>query len=409
MSWILIKLAWKNLLRHKRRSIIAAIAMGIGLAALIFADALWLGMERNMVKTATASFLGDGQIHREGFSDEQAVELTINQLDAVVASLRREGIVAHFTLRTFAFGMITSPATVAAVNLVGVEPSTERYLSQIDDAIIEGAYFEGSNSRDIVLGEELVERLEVGLNDRIVVTVAQAGSGDLSQEMFRVSGIYRFADEGMNSGMAFIRLGKAQQMLALGAEAHEIALKFIDSTSAEDQDLLFWRTYSQGGNKARSWTEVLPEVQAMFEMSKFSKYIMGVVLFGVVVFGIVNTLFMSLYERMFEFGVLRAIGTRPFGMARLILFEAGALAVLGIILGTIFGFCVTLIFSTIGIDYTGIEMMGITMQELIYPDIRIQPFIFYSIWIFVFTIIAGLYPARYAAKMSVATAMRRSF
>ena len=409
MSWILIKLAWKNLLRHKRRSIIAAIAMGIGLAALIFADALWLGMERNMVKTATASFLGDGQIHREGFSDEQAVELTINQLDAVVASLRREGIVAHFTLRTFAFGMITSPATVAAVNLVGVEPSTERYLSQIDDAIIEGAYFEGSNSRDIVIGEELVERLEVGLNDRIVVTVAQAGSGDLSQEMFRVSGIYRFADEGMNSGMAFIRLGKAQQMLALGAEAHEIALKFIDLTSAEDQNLLFWKTYSQGGNKARSWTEVLPEVQAMFEMSKFSKYIMGVVLFGVVVFGIVNTLFMSLYERMFEFGVLRAIGTRPFGMARLILFEAGALAVLGIILGTIFGFCVTLIFSTIGIDYTGIEMMGITMQELIYPDIRIQPFIFYSIWIFVFTIIAGLYPARYAAKMSVATAMRRSF
>ena len=409
MSWILIKLAWKNLLRHKRRSIIAAIAMGIGLAALIFADALWLGIERNMVKTATASFLGDGQIHREGFSDEQAVELTINQLDAVVASLRREGIVAHFTLRTFAFGMITSPATVAAVNLVGVEPSTERYLSQIDDAIIEGAYFEGSNSRDIVIGEELVERLEVGLNDRVVVTVAQAGSGDLSQEMFRVSGIYRFADEGMNSGMSFIRLGKAQQMLALGAEAHEIALKFIDSTSAEDQNLLFWKTYSQGGNKARSWTEVLPEVQAMFEMSKFSKYIMGVVLFGVVVFGIVNTLFMSLYERMFEFGVLRAIGTRPFGMARLILFEAGALAVLGIILGTIFGFCVTLIFSTIGIDYTGIEMMGITMQELIYPDIRIQPFIFYSIWIFVFTIIAGLYPARYAAKMSVATAMRRSF
>ena len=362
-----------------------------------------------MVKTATASFLGDAQIHREGFSDEQAVDLTINHLDAVVVNLQRDGIVAHFTLRTFAFGMITSPATVAAVNLVGVEPSTEQYLSQIDDAIIEGAYFEGSNSRDIVMGEELAERLEVGLNDRIVVTVAQAGSGDLSQEMFRVSGIYRFADEGMNSGMAFIRLGKAQQMLALGTGAHEIALKFIDSISAEDQNLLFWKTYSQGGNKARSWIEVLPEVQAMFEMSKFSKYIMGVVLFGVVVFGIVNTLFMSLYERMFEFGVLRAIGTRPFGMARLILFEAGALAVLGIILGTVFGFCVTVIFSTIGIDYTGIEMMGITMQELIYPDLRIQPFIFYSIWIFVFTIIAGLYPARYAARMSAATAMRRSF
>ena len=101
---------------------------------------------------------------------------------------------------------------------------------------------------------------------------------------------------------------------------------------------------------------------------------MGVILFGVVVFGIINTLFMSLYERMFEFGVLRAVGTRPFGMARVILFEAGALAIVSIGLGMILGFV------------------------LIYP-----------VWLFIFTIIAGLYPARYAAKMSPAAAMRRSF
>jgi ABC-type antimicrobial peptide transport system permease subunit len=144
-------------------------------------------------------------------------------------------------------------------------------------------------------------------------------------------------------------------------------------------------------------------------MSKFSKYIMGVILFGVVVFGIINTLFMSLYERMFEFGVLRAVGTRPFGMARLILFEAGALAILSIGLGVILGFVVTYIFTKLGIDYTGIEMMGVTIQELIYPVITIKPFILYSFWVFVFTIITGLYPARYAAKMSPAVAMRRSF
>ncbi len=409
MSWILIKLAWKNILRNKRRTIIAATAMGIGLAALIFVDALWLGMEQNMVKTATASFLGEGQIHREGFRDEQAVELTIHHLDAVIARLRRESIVARFTPRAISSGMITSPAIVAAITLVGIAPSTERHLSQIDEAVIEGAYFDGANPRDIVIGGELAERLEVGLNDRVVVTVAQAESGDLSQEMFRVSGIYRFADEAMNSGMAFIRLGKARQMLALGNRAHEIALKFTDSASARDQTLGFWQTYSQAGNEAISWTEILPELQAVFEMSKFSKYIMGVVLFGVVVFGIVNTLFMSLYERMFEFGVLRAIGTRAFGLARLILFEAGALAVLSIIFGSLLAFLVTLIFATIGIDYTGIEMTGITIQDLIYPVIHIRPFIFYPIWIFIFTLITGLYPARYAAKMSAATAMRKSF
>ena len=409
MWLILIKLAWRNLFRNKRRTIIASIAIGIGLAALIFADALWVGMEQNMVKTATASFLGDGQVHRKGFRDTQAVEMTINRLDEVNDALSQESIVEQFTPRTFAFGMITSSANVSAISLVGVQPPTERFLTQIDNAITEGAYFEGHNDRDIVIGAKLAELLEVTLGNRVVVTVAQSESGDLSQEMFRISGIYRFGDEAMEGGMAFVRLGKAQEMLAIGADVHEIAIKFTDSKYGQDKTLPFWERYSQHGNEALSWTEILPQLQAAFEMSKFSKYIMGVVLFGVVVFGIINTLFMSLYERMFEFGVLRAVGTRPLGMARLILFEAGALAVVSIALGAILGFVLTWIFAMVGIDYTGIEMMGVTIQELIYPIMTIEPFILYPIWVFIFTIITGLYPARYAAKIAPATAMRRSF
>ncbi len=409
MWLILIKLAWRNLFRNKRRTIIAAIAIGIGLAALIFMDALWVGMEQNMVKTATASFLGDGQIHREGFRDTQAVEMTVNQLDDVVENLSQEAIVQQFTPRTFAFGMITSSANVSAISLVGVQPPTERFLSQIDDAIVEGAYFEGNNSRNIVIGAKLAELLEVTLGNRVVVTVAQSETGDLSQEMFRISGIYHLGGDAMNGGMAFVRLGKAQEMLAIGSDVHQIAVKFTDTKYGRDKNLPLWGRYSQHDNEALGWTEILPQLQAVFEMSKYSKYIMAVILGGVVVFGIVNTLFMSLYERMFEFGVLRAVGTRSFGMARLILFEAGALAIVSIALGALLGFALTWIFTKVGIDYTGIEMMGVTMQELIYPVMTIEPFILYPIWVFIFTIITGLYPARYAAKIAPATAMRRSF
>ncbi len=409
MGLIFIKLAWRNLFRNKRRTIIASIAIGIGLAALIFADALWVGIEQNMVKTATASFLGDGQIHRADFRDTQAVEMTINQLDEVVEGLSQEVIVQQFTPRTFAFGMITSSANVSAISLVGVQPSTEQFLSQIDDAITEGAYFEGDNDRDIVIGAKLAELLEVTLGNRVVVTVAQAESGDLSQEMFRISGIYHLGDDAMSGGMAFVRLEKAQEMLAIGSGVHEIAIKFTDTKYGQDKDLPFWERYSQRDNEALGWPEILPQLQAAFEMSKYSKYIMGVILFGVVIFGIINTLFMSLYERMFEFGVLRAVGTRPFGMARLILFEAGALAIVSIVLGAILGFALTWIFTKIGIDYTGIEMMGVTIQELIYPVMTIKPFILYPIWVFIFTIITGLYPARYAAKIVPVIAMRKSF
>ena len=409
MWLILTKLAWRNIFRNKRRTIIASTAMGIGLAALIFVDAFWMGMEQNMIKTATASFLGEAQIHREGFRGEREVSLIIRALDELTANLAEEPIVGHFTQRTLAPGMITSPANVSAINLVGVYPPTEKFLSKVDDAITEGAYFEGDNSRDMVIGTKLAEVLEVGLGHRVVVTVAQAKSGEISQEMFRISGIYHFADEEMNRGMVFVRIDKAQQMLAIGNGVHEIALKFTSLAYAQDSALPFWGAYSQHGNEALSWTEILPQLEAILKMSQTSKYIMGIVLFGVVVFGIVNTLFMSLYERMFEFGVLRAVGTRPLRMAQVILFEAGALAIVSIGLGATLGWLVTAIFVHRGIDYTGIEMMGVTMQELIHPIMAVRQFILYPIWIFVFTIIAGLYPARYVAKMTPVDAMRRSF
>ena len=408
--WLtLVKLAWRNIFRNKRRTLIAATAIGIGLTALIFIDAFMIGMEEKMIQTATGSFLGDAQIHREGFRDEQEAALTIQALGAVTASLTEEPVVQHFTQRVLVSGMITSPANVSAINLVGIHPPTEKFLSLIDDAITEGVYFEGDNNRDVVIGAKLAEILEIGIGDRVVVTVAQAETGELSQEMFRVSGIYHFADEGMNSGMAFVRIQKAQEMIAIGNDVHEIAIKFTSIPHSQDATLPFWDTYSQHGNEALSWTELMSQLTVVLEMTKYSKYIMGVVLFGVVIFGIINTLFMSLYERMFEFGVLRAVGTRPFGMARVILFEAGALAIVSIGLGAILGFCVTGVLVYTGIDYTGIEMMGVTMQEFIRPVMRVEQFIIYPIWVFVFTIIAGLYPARYVAKMSPVDAMRRSF
>ena len=406
---ILVKLAWRNIFRNKRRTLIAATAIGIGLTALIFIDAFMIGMEETMIRTATASFLGDAQIHREGFRDAQEVSLTVQALGSVTENLTKEEIVAHFTQRTLASSMITSPANVSAISLVGVHPPTERFLSLIDDAITEGAYFEGDNSRDIVIGAKLAEILEIGLGDRVVVTVAQAESGELSQEMFRISGIYHFADAAMNSGMAFVRLEKAQEMLAIGKDVHEIAIKFTSIAYSQETTLPFWDTYSQHGNEALSWTELMSQLTVVLEMTKYSKYIMGVILFGVVVFGIINTLFMSLYERMFEFGVLRAVGTRPFGMARVILFEAGALAIVSIGLGTILGFVLTGVLAYVGIDYTGIEMMGVTMQEFIYPVLEVQQFIIYPIWVFIFTLIAGLYPARHVAKMAPVDAMRKSF
>ena len=403
-----IKLAWRNMLRNKRRSIIAGIAIGVGLASMIFSDALIIGMKDNLVKSATTSFLGEGQIHRNGFRLTQDVEKTINNIDEITSRLNKEEVIESFTLRTSSFGMITSPANVSSIMFFGINPETEKHLSKIDDAIREGNFFDGESEYDIVIGSELAEILEVELGDRVVITVTQAYSGDLSQEMFRISGIYHFNAKEMDTAFAFVRLPKAQQMLGISTGIHELILKFKDIEFALEDNNPFWEKYSTNDNEAVSWTVLLPEIKIMFGMVWVSLTFLGAILFGIVAFGIINTLFMSLYERLFEFGVIRAVGTRPSGVRKLVIFEAGALSVLSIAMGAAIGIILTLIVAKTGIDYRGIEFGGTTMSEILYPVIHIRQFIIYPLATFLFTVLIGLYPAIVASRMSISKALRKS-
>lgn len=406
--WMYIKLAWRNLLRNKRRTFIAGTAIGIGLAALIFYDALIIGMENNMIGTATSSFLGEAQIHAEEFRETQDVDLTINNLDSVMAKLDSEEIVEAYTPRVMSFAMLSSAGNMSSVELYGIKPETEAHLSKIDDAMQKGDFFKGDDKRDIVIGSKLAELLEVQLGDRVVATVAQAHSGELSQELFRVSGIYHFGDRAMDAGMALVRISTARQMLALPGEAHEIAIKFTDIQLSRIDTLFFWDKYSQGGNEARSWEKLFPQLDAVFQMTDMAKGIIGVILFGIVALGIINTLFMSLHERMFEFGVIKAIGTRPFRIAQLIIFEAAFLSIISIVIGCILSIAVNSYVGHVGIDYRGMEFLGTTVQELIYPVMKTEQYIIYPIWVFVLTSIVGIYPAVHAARLNPAKAMRRS-
>lgn len=406
--WFYVRLAWRNILRNKRRTFIAGTAIGIGLAALIFTDALMVGMNDHLVHSGTASFLGEAQVHRKGFRDTYDVELTVIDPDHVFQVLEASPIVDAFSPRLMALSMITSSATNEGVTMVGIRPDTERFLSQIDDVIVEGEYLTGGE-REIVIGSKLADVLEVALGDRVVLTTAEAHTGDLSQELFRVSGIYHFNITEMDRAMAFIPLAKAQQMLNLDGQVHEVAIKFTETRYGQDVSLPLWAALESGGNEALGWPEILPQLSAAMELTDFSLLIVGIVLFAVVSFGIINTLFMSLYERMFEFGVLRAIGTRPRAVFRLVISEAGALSVVSICLGLGISVIALAIFMKAGIDYTGIDYAGVTFREKIYPVVRTMQFIKYPLCVFFITTAVGLFPALYAARLTPARAMRKSF
>ncbi|MGC9315030.1 MAG: FtsX-like permease family protein [bacterium] len=403
-----LKLAWRNLLRNKRRTFIAGTAIGIGLAALIFYDGMMIGMENNMIGTATSSFMGEAQIHADDFLETQDVELTIRNFSDVASNLEKEEIVEAFTPRAMAFSMLSSAGNVSAIQLYGIVPESEAQLSKIDDAISEGEFFSGDSKRDIVIGSKLAELLEVQIGDRVVATASQAETGELSQELFRVSGIYTFGDRALDGGLAFVRLPVAQEMLGIDGDVHEIAIKFTDIQLSRVDTLAFWNKYSEGGNEAKSWTKLFPQLEAVFEMSEMAKGIVGMILFAIVALGIINTLFMSLHERMFEFGVIKAIGTRPFKIAQLIIFEAAFLSIISIVIGSVISIAVNSYVGHVGLDYRGMEFLGTTVQELIYPVMNIEQYLTYPIWVFILTSIVGIYPAVHAARLKPADAMRRS-
>ena len=406
---MLIKLAWRNIFRNKRRTYITGIAIGIGLGCLVFVDAIYIGMQENMVHNATASFMGEGQIQREGFRSTLDVSKTIAGIDDIVRRLEVEPGVVRFTPRVITFAMVSSPAGVEAASLVGIDPRTERDLSLIDESIIEGSYFEGDDPRDVVIGSELADLLDAELGDRIVLTGTEANTNDITQELFRVSGIYRFGMKEMDRMMVFVRLAAAQSMLGITGEAHQIVIGFDDIERGRNQDDPFWAAYSENGNEAVGWAVLMPQLDALAELSKFSMAISAIILFSVVALGIINTLFMSLHERMFEFGVLRAVGTRPWAVSQLIVLEAAALALVSVLIGVAIGFGATYWVSKVGINYQGIEFAGVVFRERLYPVVSVTQYIVYPIAVFLFTALMGLFPAWQAARMRPADAIRRSF
>jgi ABC-type lipoprotein release transport system permease subunit len=405
---LLIRLAWRNIMRNRRRTLLSGLAVGIGLASMIFVDALMDGMIESMIRTATDTFLGHGQIHAEGFRDTFEVEKTIKNSSSLIEELRSEEQISEITPRTISIAMLSSAAGSESAMLYGIEPDSEKNISIIKDAIRDGTYLDAADTDMILLGSKTAETLELEVGDRMVVTVAQAYTGELAQELLRIGGIFHMGIREADSGLAYIHINKSRELLSIGEDVHEVALRFKSLEVAGDRDLAFWNKYSRDGNEAIGWRDMVPQLDSVIQMTSLSMGITMFLVFGIVALSIMNSLFMSLYERMFEFGVLRAIGTRPAKMASIIFLEAASLALVSILIGAVLGFLITQYFSVFGIDYRGIEFAEVTITEFLYPVMRIKQFTVFPLVIMLFSLAAAVYPAVFAARIKPARAMRRS-
>jgi len=405
---IYLKLAWRNLFRNKRRTFLSALAIGVGIAALIFVDALLIGWKENMIRTATATFMGQGQVHHKGYRDTLEVDKTIDHPGKKVNKLKSNPDIQGVTRRTQTFGMIASPENVQSILINGIDPAAEKEMSKLDEAIIKGNFLEKDNGNNkMLIGKKLAEILGVDLGDKVILTVAQAKTGQTAQEMFRIGGVFEFKVRQMDRSMAFIDLQRSQKLLGIKDNVHEIAFTFKNQELSTHPEHPVWTLLDDPNLEVLSWLALMPELKAMLKWLNVSMFIMSAILFGIVAAGIVNTLFMSLYERMFEFGVLRAVGTRPGNLALLIVLEAGALAVISAVFGSAMGGVLVQIFSKVGLDYSDTEFVNVAIIDRIYPVMEPYQFIVYPLALIAFTMVIGLYPAIHAARMTPSKAMKK--
>ena len=420
---LLLTLAKRNLWRNKKRTSITLLLIACSVAAMMMTHGLIEGTKTSMVHSATRLFPGDAQVHLNDYHVSRDTQLRFNY-PKIVHYLQQQPEVASITARIYERAMISSASNALNIQMVAVDPQQEANVSKLAQAIIKGHMLSGNheNSTEILIGSKLAEKLEVSLGDRLELSAAkllEEGS-EIAQGLFRVSGIVQFNAQQMDKNWVYIPLAKAQTMLGMEHQAHELAFNIDPNafpTHLSQDDFLalaFWKNVNDAVHQinpnvnVRNWPELLPELSAMLSMTDTSLFITGLILFIIVMLGMVNTLFMSIYERMWEFAVIKAIGNTPGEIFLMIITEGLLLALWGIVFGILLGSLGNAWIAHVGIDYSNMEFSGAAIVEPIRSEFHTVQYVHVPIISLLLILISCLYPARFASKIIPARALHKS-
>lgn len=406
----LFHIAFRNTWRHPRRTLLTGLVITMGVASLIVGNGFTNGILQTMVRQATEIFLGHFKIYHQDFPDELKGEATLPARKKVLEILNNDSAIAAYSPRIQAQAMISSGANMAAITLVGVDPQRELGVSKLKEALIEGQYLDSQDPFSLLIGIELAELLEVQIGDRIVITTSSVDEGEIRQELFRLSGLVQFQQPGLDKAMAFIGLKRSQELLGLGHEVHEIIVKFnnLEQATGEAGSRLSQRlTALHPSIRAKNWRQEQASLASILEMSQFSLLIIGFILFLMISLSVMNSLFMSIYERFFEYGVMQALGTRPWAIFLLIIYESMIIASLGCLFGAFMGAVINFILMHTGVDYGNFEMMGMRFYEPIRTSFSWTDIVIMPVTIWFLTVIISIYPAVNAARITPLQAMSK--
>jgi ABC-type lipoprotein release transport system permease subunit len=402
-----MKMAWRNVLRYRRRSILTSLSISLGFAMLIFSIGISEGSYRRIIDTAAKSGAGHVLIQPPEF-DLLAPQAIPDPKGALKVVRDIQG--ARPMTRTQALALATTAEGAATLMVMGIDPAAEKEVSLFADALTEGEWLPDTPGRipKALLGADIARRLNVGLGDRVVLT-AQA-QGEMSAELVRVHGIFSSGSEEIDAGMVLVHQQVVQALLKQPNAIHQIPILLDDMAQADAVAQALQKELP--GLSVLTWAEALPEIGDWVAMDRKSAALMFIFLFAIVGLSVLNAVLMSVLERIKEFGVMLAIGMQPRVLFGTVLLEAFILSTVSLLLGGALGWMIVARLQKTGLDLAALsgmeemELGGFEMAGMIYPTLPADRVIAGVFWVLVLTVSGTLYAAWRAARIAPVEALR---
>ncbi len=400
---LLAPLAWRNIWRTPRRTVITLIVVSVGMSSiLLFAAFLeaWAASSRDRTLTLLT---GSAQIHAEGFLDDPTVKRMFDEPSGALADALQDSGISGWAPRLIVPAILQSEYRTMPITLVGVSPAHERAVSVLPGNVVDGNYLQDPADPGIVIGRKLLDHLKTRRGKRVIL-LAQAADGSLAERSFTISGAFA-GDSAIEEQFVFVGLQVAQGMLGTGERLSEIALRVEDPEALGP--IVERLRHAAPGLDIRPWKELSPLAAAVDETMGLMIYIWLWVMFVLIAFGIVNTQLMAVFERVREFGLMQALGMKPRAILGLVTLESGILVGLGVLIGMAAA-VVAINSVTDGIDISffaeGAAMVG--AGTMLFPEIDPARIVQLSFVVWALGVGVALWPARKAAKSSPMEAMK---
>ncbi len=406
-KYLIFTLAWRNIWRNKRRTMITVAAVVFAVTLSIFTWCFAVGEHEQMINNTLKIHTGNLQVHDLGYWEDKTIYKSFTPPEELIDFLENDERIGAYVRRLNVDALISSGTDTDGVLLIGVEPERELKFSSIIKKKSKGEYLETGDSEGIFIGETLAKNLNVDVGDGIIV-ICQDFYGGIGAAEYRLTGTFRSGSPDMDRSMAFIALDAAQYLLSMDDRVSEVSVFLSESRALKKVTRDIKGIVDLEEYEVMTWDELLPELVQVIELDNVFGYVFFAMIMLVVIFGILNTILMSVMERYREFGVMMALGTKPGNLIRLILTESFFIALLGVIIGDILGFGIAYYYSVVPIDLSSysasLETFG--MDPHIYTKLYIWVFVLTDIIIILSTLLSALYPAVKASRLKPVRALR---